>query len=199
MISLLSSSIIFMIDHQWTTSLASKYLEYASLLSAGHLLASKIRSISRIHWSASSRVVLPSKRDGWCWRKSSKLHSCTRGGGAWEDPAVDRFSPSWCTASKCLCRVASAAILADSICCKAKLCWFTILAFCCCMATNIASIVPHQVRTIRVRKRRRRRPKCHSSAHTKRESSVYLTNTTTAPNHYAKHTTETRKAHTYKP
>jgi len=40
---------------------------------------------------------------------------------------------------------------------------------------------------------------CHSSDHTKRESSVYLTNTTIVPNHYKKHTTETRQAQTYRP
>ena len=98
--------------------------------------------MSRIHWSAPSGLTLPSKRDGWYCRKSSKLHSCTRGSEAWEEPAAKQFSPIWCRASKCLYWVASAASLADSIYCKARFCWFTMLAFCCCMAAIIASIAP---------------------------------------------------------
>jgi len=87
-----------------------------SLLSLGHLLASKMCFISFIHWSAWSGLALPSNLAGWCFKKSSKLHL---GGGGWgQGPYIGApaaFSPTWRRASMCYLWAASEACLVASI------------------------------------------------------------------------------------
>jgi len=55
--SYFSSIIDFMLAHQCFASPVNMYTTKARLLSFGHILASKILSMSISHWSATSRLV----------------------------------------------------------------------------------------------------------------------------------------------
>jgi len=68
--------------HQCSASPVSMYIVKANMFSAGHVFASKVLSKSFSHWSAASGLAFPLKFTGWCFRKSSKLHSLTIGRGS---------------------------------------------------------------------------------------------------------------------
>jgi len=80
--SYLSSIMDFIQTHQCSASPVSIYTTKATLLSSWHILASNILSRSFNHWSAASRLVLPPNFTGWCFRKSSRIHSLTVGRGS---------------------------------------------------------------------------------------------------------------------
>ena len=77
----LSSIMDLVLVHQCSASPVSMYLVKANLFSAGHVFASKILSRSFSHWSAVSGLVFPLNFTGWCFRKSSRLHSLIGGRG----------------------------------------------------------------------------------------------------------------------
>jgi len=145
----------FMHIHQCSASPMSMYTTKDSRFSAGHIFASKILSMFFSHWSAASGLVLPPNFVGWCFRKSSKLHSLTVGRGSGPNtgaPAL--FSSSWRRTSICCRWVSSAATLVASICCITSCycssdavyryidasCCCIILVLCCVIAATIASI-----------------------------------------------------------
>lgn len=119
-----------MLLHQWLTSPVNMYSEYANLLSSGHLIALKIRFISRNHLSASFELHLPSNLARWCLRKLSRLHSWEWRDEEEEEPTVALTLPiifkHWRWDASVDNRVASRYCKATVFCCTKE-------AFCCCM------------------------------------------------------------------
>jgi len=114
-----------------------------------------MRSRSFNHWSAASGLVLPSNFAGWCFRKSSKLHSLTVGRGSGPNiGAVALFSSSWRNASMC-CRWASSAVALvaticyiTSYCCSSDAACRYMDASCCCIIAVLCCIIAATIASI---------------------------------------------------
>jgi len=141
--------------HQCSASPVTMYTVKANLFSAGHVFASKILSRSFSHWSGASGLVFPLNFTGWCFKKSSRLHSLTGGRGSGPNTrAAALFSSSWRRASICCLCASSIATRAASICCITAYCCLSdvvcrcidssccciIAVLCCVMVATIASI-----------------------------------------------------------
>jgi len=133
----------------------SIYTVNASRLSAGHIFASKILSMSFSHWSAASGPILLPNFVGWCFRKSSRLHSLTQGRGSGPNTgAAALFSSSCQRASICCWWASSTATLAASICCITSCCCSSdaacrcIDASCCCIIVVLCCVIAATIASI---------------------------------------------------
>ena len=143
-----SSMMDFTLIHQCFASPVSIYTVKANLFSAGHIFASNFLARSFSHWSAASGLVFRLNFLGWCFRKSSKLHSLTAGRGSGPKVgATALFSFSWRRASICCLWASSAATLAASIycitncCCSSDVAYRCIDASCCCIIAMLYCVI----------------------------------------------------------
>jgi len=150
-----SSMIDFVLIHQCSASPVSMYTVKANLFSTGHIFASKILSMLFSHWSAALGLVLPPNFVGWCFKKSSKLHSLTVGRGSGPKAgAAALFSSSYRKASICCMWASSAATLATSICyitscyCSSDAAYRCIDALCCCIIIVLYCVIVATIASI---------------------------------------------------